>query len=262
VNEYGDIGIPESVAGCGRRLRDAREAAGLSQADVGARLKMPVRVVDSLEREDWSRLGAPVFVRGQLRSYSRLLGLSTEPIVRASGVAPVAPSDLQPRTYTPPMRRFLEQASRRAVYVVITAAIAVPVWLATRPHLAQVTAQTASLDVAVPQSTGAVEPAQTMVASLTPMPAPQPGPALSLVLDQQSWVQVVGSDGEVLESGMLAAGQHREYPAGAVSRMVIGNASAARLRIGGQAQDLGAFQRANVARFTVSSDGRLQPAAD
>jgi cytoskeleton protein RodZ len=266
VNEYGDIGIPESVAGCGQRLRDAREAAGLSQADVGARLKMPVRVVDSLEREDWSRLGAPVFVRGQLRSYSRLLGLSTEPIMRASGVAPVAPSELQPRTYTPPMQRFFEQASRRFVYVVITAAIAVPVWLATRPHLAQVTAQTASLDVAVPQSAGTVEaPAQTMVASLTPMPAAQPAPApaaVSLVLDQQSWVQVVGSDGRVLESGMLAAGQHREYPAGAVSSMVIGNASAARLRVGGQTQDLASFQRANVARFTVSSDGRLQPAAD
>ena len=56
------IGIPEGVAGCGRRLREAREAAGLSLADVGARLKMPVRVVESLEREDWSRLGAPVFV--------------------------------------------------------------------------------------------------------------------------------------------------------------------------------------------------------
>jgi cytoskeleton protein RodZ len=104
-----------------------------------------------------------------------------------------------------------------------------------------------------------------MVASLTPMPAAQPAPApaaVSLVLDQQSWVQVVGSDGRVLESGMLAAGQHREYPAGAVSSMVIGNASAARLRVGGQTQDLASFQRANVARFTVSSDGRLQPAAD
>ena len=127
MNEHGDIGIPESVAGCGRRLREAREAAGLSLADVGSRLKMPVRVVESLEREDWSRLGAPVFVRGQLRSYSRLLGLTTEPIMVASGVAPVAPAELQPRTYTPPMRHLAEQFSRRLVYVVITAAIAVTV---------------------------------------------------------------------------------------------------------------------------------------
>ena len=263
MNNHGDIGIPEGAAGCGRRLREAREAAGLSLAEVGARLKMPVRVVESLEREDWSRLGAPVFVRGQLRSYSRLLGLTTEPIVAASGVAPVAPAELQPRTYTPPMQRLAEQASRRFVYVVITAAIAVPVWLATRPHLAPAVAETAPLDVSPSQSAHADQGAQTMVASLAPMTAPQPAPAaLSLALDAQSWVQVVGVDGRVIESGMLAAGQQREYPAGTVARMVIGNASAARLRIGGQLQDLEAFQRANVARFTVSSDGRLQPAAD
>lgn len=263
MNEHGDIGIPEGVAGCGRRLREAREAAGLTLAEVGAKLKMPARVVESLECEDWSRLGAPVFVRGQLRSYSRLLGLTTEPIMTASGVAPVAPAELQPRSYTPPMRHFAEQASRRLVYVVITAAIVVPVWLATRPHLAQVTAQTASLDVSPSQSTQPSEPAQTVVASLAPMPAPQPAPAtLSLALDAQSWVQVTGVDGRVIESGMLAAGQQREYPAGTVARMVIGNASAAHLRVGGETQDLAAFQRANVARFTVSSDGRLQPAAD
>ena len=264
MNEHGDIGIPEAIAGCGRRLREAREAAGLSLADVGARLKMPVRVVESLEREDWSRLGAPVFVRGQLRSYSRLLGLTTEPIMVASGVAPVAPAELQPRTYTPPMQRIAEQLSRRLVYVVLTAAIAVPVWLATRPHLSQVVAQTAPLDVSLPQAGDpSVESAQPMVASLAPMPAPQAAAAaLSLVLDGQSWVQVTGSDGRVIESGMLAAGQQREYPLGSVSHVVIGNASAAHLRLGGELQDLGAFQRANVARFTVSSDGRLQPAAE
>jgi cytoskeleton protein RodZ len=262
----GDIGIPEGAAGCGRRLREAREAAGLSIADVGARLKMPVRVVESLEREDWSRLGAPVFVRGQLRSYSRLLGLTTEPIVAASGVAPIAPSELQPRTYTPPMRHFAEQASRRFVYVVITAAIAVPVWLATRPHLAQITAQTASLDVPVEQQSSTradAEPSRPLVASLTPVPASSQSasPTLSLTLKAQSWVQVVAADGRVLESGMLDAGQH-DYPVDQVSRMVIGNVSAAELRRNGELLDLAAFQRANVARFTVSSDGRLQPAVD
>jgi cytoskeleton protein RodZ len=228
---------------------------------------MPVRVVESLEREDWSRLGAPVFVRGQLRSYSRLLGLTTEPIVVASGVAPVAPAELQPRTYTPPLRHFVEQVSRRLVYVVITAAIAVPVWLATRPHLAQVTAQTAPLDVPVQQrSIVGAEPesARPLVASLTPVStSPQPAVAtLTLSLSAQSWVQVTGPDGRVIESGMLDAGEQREYPADRVAGMVIGNASAVELSRNGEPQDLAAFQRANVARFTVSSDGRLQPAAD
>ena len=267
MNEHGDIGIPESVAGCGRRLREAREAAGLSLADVGSRLKMPVRVVESLERDDWSLLGAPVFVRGQLRSYSRLLGLTTEPIMVASGVAPVAPAELQPRTYAPPMRHLAEQFSRRLVYVVITAAIAVPVWLATRPHLAQGVAGTAPLDVPAPReraTSDGVEQAQTMVASLAPMGATPPSaPAtLSLTLDARSWVQVTGKEGDTIESGMLDAGQQREYPVERVAGVVIGNASAAKVRVGGELQDLAAYRHANVARFTVSSDGRLQPAAD
>ena len=74
----------ESRLHAGDQLRIAREAAGLEQAEVAARLKMPLRVVRSLEEEDWSRLGAPVFVRGQLRSYARLLGIDAEPVVEAN----------------------------------------------------------------------------------------------------------------------------------------------------------------------------------
>ena len=64
----------QALAGCGERLRAAREAAGLSVDDVALRLHMPARVVRSLESEDWSRLGAPVFVRGQVRSYTACSG--------------------------------------------------------------------------------------------------------------------------------------------------------------------------------------------
>src|SRR3546814_871101 len=111
--------------GAGERLRAAREAAGLTQADVASRLKMPLRVVQSLEQEDWSRLGAPVFVRGQLRSYSKLLKLPFDPVVEASGVSPVMPPTLTPRTFTSPVQRFAEQAARRMVYIVMTVAIAI-----------------------------------------------------------------------------------------------------------------------------------------
>ena len=76
-----------------------------------------------------------MFVRGQLRSYSRLLGLVTSTTIAASGVAPIEPATLVPRSYTPRMTRLFEQGTRRLVYIVLTAAIVVPVWLATKPHL-------------------------------------------------------------------------------------------------------------------------------
>jgi len=260
--------VPEGDRGCGTRLRKTREAAGLSQADVAARLKMPLRVVRSLEDEDWSRLGAPIYVRGQLRSYSRLLGLTTAPMMAASGVAAVEPPKLVPRTYTPPMQRLAEQAARRLIYIVLTAAIAVPVWLATRPHLDVASHDAAPLD---PPSTGAgygdateaVSGPTPIVASLTPLPArPAAAPALSLRMRGDSWVQVVGHDGHVIEQSLLRAGEQRSYARGQVARIVLGNAGAVTVQRDGQAQDLTPYLRANVARFAVSSDGSLAPAVD
>jgi cytoskeleton protein RodZ len=269
-----DGDIPDGNRGCGARLRKAREAAGLTQADVAERLKMPVRVVQSLEAEDWSRLGAPVFVRGQLRSYSRLLGLTTAPMVAASGVAPVEPPILKPRTYTPPMQRMAEQMARRLVYIVLTAAIAVPVWLATRPHLGIVVHDAAPLDV--PASMGSADAGSAnqngslahsdpspLVASLAPMPTRAAMvPAFSLQLTGDSWVQITGPDGHALEESLLHAGEQRSYAAGEIARVVIGNATAARVQRNGHVVDLAPYSHSNVARFTVSSDGSLVPAVD
>jgi cytoskeleton protein RodZ len=254
--------------GAGSRLREAREAAGLSQADVAARLKMPLRVVRSLEAEDWSRLGAPVFVRGQLRSYSRLLGLTIAPVVEASGVAPVEPPTLTPRTFTSPLQRFAEQAARRFVYIVMTVAIAIPVWLATRPHLETVAHDAAPLDVPASNANrlrapvpGASDDPHPLVASLAPMPARE-APVLSLQFSGDSWIQIMDSDGRTLEQALLHAGDRRSYDAGEVAAMVLGNAAAVQVRNHGRQADLAPFLRANVARFTVSSDGSLAPAAD
>ncbi len=256
----------DGQCGAGERLRQARQAAGLSQADVAARLKMPLRVVQSLEAEDWSRLGAPVFVRGQLRSYSRLLGLTIEPVVEAAGVEPVRPPTLTPRTFTAPWQRFAEQAARRFVYIVMTVAIAIPVWLATRPHLDLVAHEGAPLDA--PVATAARTPAQAepavdphpLVASLAPIPARTP--ALTLRFSGDSWIEVMGEDGAVLEQALLHAGDRRNYDIGEVTGVVLGNASAVEVRQQGRKADIGPFLRANVARFTVSSDGSLEPAVD
>ncbi|WP_132999713.1 helix-turn-helix domain-containing protein [Luteimonas arsenica] len=259
--------------GCGQRLRAAREAAGLSVQDVATRLKMPVRVVESLEAEDWSRLGAPVFIRGQLRSYGRLLGLVTDVVHASSGVGPIQPVELKPRTYVPRMRIVAEQSARRLVYVVITAAIALPVWLATRPHLAPQDAVSGSLDVPVSVADGADGQASRgptpLIASMAPVaqrpavvpvPAPQPAmPALELRLSGDSWVEVTAPDGRVVEQSLLKEGTVRGYAAGEVGAIVLGNAGAVEVRHDGVEQDIAPYLRANVARFTVSSDGSLAP---
>ncbi|MEN1940392.1 RodZ domain-containing protein [Luteimonas sp. MJ246] len=262
-----DHNTADAHQGCGQRLRTAREAAGLTVQDVASRLKMPVRVVESLEDEDWSRLGAPVFIRGQLRSYGRLLGLATDTVHAAAGVAAVQPVELTPRTYVPRMRIVFEQAARRLVYVVITAAIALPVWL----HLSPQEPVSGSLDMPVSTpSPSATQAPRPLVASMAPV-AQRPAPAVSapvpadadgleLRLDADSWVEITAPDGSLVEQTLLRAGDVRSYAAGEVGGMVLGNASAVDVLRGGVDQDLSPYLRANVARFTVSSDGSLAPA--
>lgn len=275
---YANQVVPEGDRGCGARLRTAREAAGMTQEEVAGRLKMPLRVVKSLEEEDWGRLGAPVFVRGQLRSYSRLLGLATSTTIEASGVAPVEPPKLVSHTHTPRLQRVLEQGGRRVVYIVITAAIVIPVWLATRPHLSATAPESVRpLDVpaigADALGAAAADPAtapageepvhEPVMASLAPMPnRPAAVLALALRFTDDSWVKVVGPDGKIVEQGLLPAGESRSYAAGQVARIVLGNAPSVSVRQAGKAVDLVPYTRANVARFTVSSDGTVAPARD
>ncbi|MFG3447797.1 helix-turn-helix domain-containing protein [Stenotrophomonas sp. NPDC047960] len=273
----------DAAAGCGARLRQAREAAGLSLEAVGQQLRMPVQVVKSLEAEQWDRLGAPVFVRGQLKSYARLLKVDLGDLLDQAHIGPVVPPQLVSHTHTPRARRIAESVGRRVLYVGITAVLAVPVWFATRGHFdgAANTPSTASLDVipaAVPvagtgpaaQAAPAVAPAPATapsapyLASLTPVPrptasAPAPSGALSLQFKGDSWVDIAAPDGSTVEKALIKSGETRTFSPGQVARMVLGNASAVEVQQGGTIVDLSPYQRANVARFTVSSDGSVAP---
>ncbi|KGM57642.1 hypothetical protein N799_00150 [Lysobacter arseniciresistens ZS79] len=262
---------PEGVDSCGARLRAARELAGMSREQVSARLRMPVRVIEALESDDWARIGAPVFVRGQLRSYARLMGIDLEADLVQAQVGPVAPPELVSHTHVPRYRHVFEQATRRAMYIAITAVIAVPVWLATKPHLSN-TPHVESLEVPAELATAEPAPSATpprrtpLIASMGTMrsaPAQRPvEPALSLAFEGESWVQVFAPDGRSLEQGLLAEGDRRSYEPGEVGRVVLGNIAAVDVMHNGEPVDLAPFSRANVARFTLSSDGSLAPVVD
>lgn len=259
---------PDQGASCGMRLRQARENARLSLEDVSGQLKMPVAVVCALENDDWERQGAPVFVRGHLRSYAKLLGIDIEDEIARSEIAAVIPPELVSHSHTPRYQRVLEQVTRRAVYIVVTAAIAVPVWQATRPHLSN-NMIVESLDLPGTSTAGRAAPdprrqpnqRTPLIASIASI-TPTSEPPLTLHFTGDSWVQVFAADGTSVEQGLLAAGEKRSYPKGTIGRVVLGNSAAVEVRQGGSPVSLEPFSRANVARFTLSSDGSLAPVTD
>lgn len=67
--------------GFGGELRAAREHKKLATADVAAKLKLTVRQVEAIEAEDFTRLPDPVFARGFVRNYARLVGIDADNLI-------------------------------------------------------------------------------------------------------------------------------------------------------------------------------------
>ena len=70
--------MTESV---GIELQQAREARGLSIADVAQQLKFAPRQLEALEQDRFGELPGGTFARGMVRSYARLLKLEAEPLI-------------------------------------------------------------------------------------------------------------------------------------------------------------------------------------
>jgi len=73
--------MSEEGLGIGARLRAAREAKGWSAQEAGSRLRLMARQILAIEAEDFSRLGQPVFARGFVRNYAKLLGLDPDELL-------------------------------------------------------------------------------------------------------------------------------------------------------------------------------------
>src|SRR5581483_187793 len=78
--------------GLGERFRAAREERGLTLSEVGEQLRIRSVYLAAIEEENWKAIGAPVYIRGFLRTYARFLGLEPEEAVSqfnaSEGVAP------------------------------------------------------------------------------------------------------------------------------------------------------------------------------
>ena len=82
------------VHGPGAQLAQARADLHLAHEDVAAKLHLATSQIQALEQDDYSSLPGATYVRGYLKSYALLLGLSPEPILEAHTrltTAPVTP---------------------------------------------------------------------------------------------------------------------------------------------------------------------------
>lgn len=274
----------------GASLRAAREARGLTLADCGHELHLPVKVLERLEAEDFGTPEHYVFLRGALKSYARFLGLppgSCEAVLRA--VEPAEQPALVSVARTSQTRWLLQRYGTAATYIVLTATIAVPlVLLGLRGGLHRPAARIVSLDQ--PAVSAPVAPASNNTpmpqvaaaasapdnapfrASMTPFsaiglnddtlpaaassapPAPVAGQgqhSLTLAASADCWFEITTADGTKVDSGMLHAGDTRTWHADGELHVTLGNAGGVSVTRDGQPLALDAFTRTNVAHFDV-----------
>jgi cytoskeleton protein RodZ len=279
-------GPPTSL---GTRLRLAREARELGLEQVSRALRIPVARLADLERDEYDAIGAPVYLRGYLRSYARHVGLPE--VVVQSALEHAAPPP--PLVATRSVSRSHYVTSRYGtllVYGVLTAVFVVPLlWAARqgsllperRPALATLDTGSAELPapppgtVAPPSGAPAAsspnpepvgppeaavaEPPRPVMATMAPMPSTaEIEPAndaasrtVTLSLAQASWIELVAADGTRLEYALLPAGSRREYTVAGAANLRIGNTRGATLEIDGEPVELAAHTRANVARVAI-----------
>ncbi|MDP2323076.1 MAG: helix-turn-helix transcriptional regulator [Gammaproteobacteria bacterium] len=102
-------GRKDTALGLGERLRSARKGRALTLQQAAFTLRLEESVLRALEDERYEVLGAAVFVRGHLKAYAKLLGLSEEVVLtayRASDPSADAPPKVtreleKPLTTTP-----------------------------------------------------------------------------------------------------------------------------------------------------------------
>ena len=211
----------ENIVTVGQRLKEAREAAGLSIEDVAATTRIPTRHLASLEVSDWDQLPASTYSVGFAKNYATAVGLDKAEIaeqLRAEmgGARPVA-THMEVYETADPARTMPKGLVFGALGLVLLAVLLFT-WLNSRSM---------ESDPAAPAVENEAAPFDNLVAA-----APAATGTVVLTANEAVWIEV--RDGSaVLKQGELAAGQSYEVPTSAVApKLTTGKPEALRIAIG------------------------------
>ncbi len=133
----------------GERLAEARRAQQISVFEIAKELHIDEPKVRALERNDFEILGAPVFAKGYLRKYAKLVGVDEDDVI--ADYYRMTRSDSMPPVIGGRRKHYRELSPGPwiAVIVAVLVALAAYWWLTNRP----VTIDRASSDPVEPDAT-------------------------------------------------------------------------------------------------------------
>lgn len=270
----------------GARIRAAREQMGLSLEALASQTKLTRSTLEALERDQFSALLEPVYVRGYYRKCAKILNLPEAELIRAYEALAGTEQPALPKKIRLSSSADDGSALRWLGLLLVGIAIALGAFLwqlreATTPApipLAEVTpsvtapSQPPSAARPTPvvggepvESPGsvAVQPPETLPtaapqAAASPLPSPAPTTAaegeltVALNFTQTSWARVNDADGRALINGLMNAGQRQTVRGKPPIMVFLGNAPGVVLTVDGQVVDLRPFTTGNnTARLTL-----------
>jgi cytoskeleton protein RodZ len=231
------------MAGLGEDLRAAREARNLTLSDISERIHIRTVYLQNLEDEDWKAIGAPVYVRGFLRTYARFLGIDPEgSVARFNATLPPGSvtATASMATGGPRLRPVERRGPSVWLWVVGAIAAALVAFVAYNYFALHNQDQTLGTAGSGAQPAATAQPSAGSPAPATPKPVvtatPLGGPSgLGLRFLASSWVRVT-VDGTVAMEGTYPAGTKRAF-SGKTAAVRVGNAAGVALTVDGR--DLG-----------------------
>jgi cytoskeleton protein RodZ len=215
----------DDVVTVGQRLKEAREAKGLSVEDVAAQTRIPTRHLTSLEESDWDKLPAATYSVGFAKNYAGVVGLDRTEIgdlLKAEMGGRLAAA-IHPEVYeaVDPARTMPKGLVIGALILLALVVLALS-WLSNRSM--QTEEPVADANAVAPPAASAAVPAAA--------PAPAASGPVVLTATEPVWLEI--KDGtRVLKQGQMAPGESYQIPAGAVAPLLTtGKPEALRIAVG------------------------------
>jgi cytoskeleton protein RodZ len=230
---------PTTPRSVGEQLRSAREAQGLSLADISARTRVAERHLAAIEEGRFGQLAAPTYATGFSRAYARAVGLDERDI--AAGVrrqldaqahtrpAPTLPSFEPGDPARVPPSRIAWLAGLLVIAVIGVLLVTWNDFLSPEGELPDLLPDAAQTQSAAPVAAVPKAP--------TPAPAAAPGgPVVLTATAPKVWVKVTDAAGNQLFQKELAQGESYTVPAEAQDpQLRTARADVLQITVGGRA---------------------------
>lgn len=230
------------MSSLGIRLRELREAKGVSLDDIARSTRVGRGHLEALESDSLGELPSPVFVKGFIRAYCEFLEASPDEalgLYREATGETVKPDRVQSAVHTPPTRRVGPLMVSLVLFIALGASLfALRIGLKSSPRPAPaVSGPARGNPESVPSSTPTpVTSAPAVPVQPAPVPAGEPSPAGQRLLIRAlelTWIRVQVDEGQVTEE-LMQAGAVREWTAARRFVLTVGNAGGLEVDLNGQ----------------------------